>query len=237
MLIFDELDSTMDELHRRAEAGAATGTAVMAVRQRSARGRLGREWSSDAGGLWLSVLAREVDPDVLEVLSPRVGLAVATALETAIPTLPRLRLKWPNDLRVAGRKLGGILVEARWRGNCCDWVVIGVGINLANRAPAELADQVIAVGDLTTAPPATAVAPAVIAAVEQSLTGSARLEPAELLEWSARDDLYGQALTRPLAGIAAGITAEGALRVRRADGRCVELRTGEVAANGGPGRD
>lgn len=237
MVVFDELDSTMDELHRQAEAGAPSGAAVLARRQQGARGRLGRAWSSEEGGLWLSVLARDVDPSALDVLSPRVGLAVVTALETAIPTLPRLRLKWPNDLIVAGRKLGGILVEARWQRAQCEWVVIGVGVNVTNRPPAHLAEVAIAIADLTTPPPLATIAPLVIEAVERTVAGGPVLDSAELLEWHARDELYGHQLSRPVVGIAAGITARGALRVRRADGQCHELRTGEVAANGGPGRD
>src|SRR5690606_9256508 len=70
----------------------------------------------------------------LDVLSLRIGLRLAPVLERWTPT--PVRLKWPNDLLVDDRKLGGILVEARWRGERLDWVAIGLGINLAPPADA-----------------------------------------------------------------------------------------------------
>src|SRR4051794_17490868 len=112
----------MDRLHELAEQKAPAGTAVVAEGQTGGRGARGRPWHSPPGGLWLSVLYRPPAPGGLELLSLRLGLLVAAELEAAIPGLP-VMLKWPNDLMLRDRKLGGILCEARWQGEAPGWIV------------------------------------------------------------------------------------------------------------------
>lgn len=232
-----DVDSTMDELHRRAEGGGAHGLAVVAARQTSGRGRLGRRWDADDGGLWCSVLARETGRAELEVLSLRVGIAVALALESAIPRVPRVMLKWPNDLRLAERKVGGVLVEARWQGSRPEWVVIGVGVNLRNRVPEALAAEAASLAEVTTVPSPEAMAPLVVDAIRGATARTGTLDADELEAWSLRDDLFGLRILAPIAGIAEGITVDGSLRVRQSNGQLVLVRTGEVAADGTPTRD
>jgi BirA family biotin operon repressor/biotin-[acetyl-CoA-carboxylase] ligase len=232
LIHLDEVDSTMDEAHRRAEAGAADGTAILAARQRQGRGRLGRAWVAERGGIWLSVIHRAPDPELLEPLSPRLGLAVAVALESALPGLPRLQLKWPNDLLTGRRKVAGVLVETRWRGPTCEWVIVGLGVNLANPIPASLVAQATTVASITAVPSAADLAPSLVAAIRGALARGDPLDAAELVAWSARDALQGRSIDAPVPGVAEGITPAGSLRVRQADGRIVEVRTGEVAAGG-----
>src|SRR6185369_6775816 len=102
--------------------------------QTGGRGSRGRAWHSPPGGLWLSVMYRPPSPAGVELLSLRLGLLVATALEAAAPGLP-VALKWPNDLMVGDRKLGGILCEARWQGESLAWVAAGLGLNVTNDIP------------------------------------------------------------------------------------------------------
>lgn len=137
------LPSTMDLAHSRAAEGAPHGTAVAARVQTAGRGRRGRTWHSPAGGLWMSVVCRPSDPGGVEHLSLRVGLAVAQTLERLFPDLPRLTVKWPNDVLLGGRKLAGILCEARWEGATPAWVIAAVGLNVCNPIPDEVADQAI----------------------------------------------------------------------------------------------
>src|SRR5580700_11076548 len=131
VVVYDEVDSTMDDAHRLAQDGAVAGTVVVASRQRAGRGRLGRPWASRTGsGVWVTVIERPRDPTILDILSVRLGLRVAEALDrfAAAP----VRVKWPNDLYLAsGGKVGGILCEARWHGSDLAWVAIGLGVNLA----------------------------------------------------------------------------------------------------------
>jgi BirA family biotin operon repressor/biotin-[acetyl-CoA-carboxylase] ligase len=128
--ILDECDSTNARLLARAEAGAASGTAIVARRQTAGRGRLGRHWHSATGdSLTFSLLWRVPAGRPVEGLSLAVGVAVAEALESA--GRRDIALKWPNDILLDGGKLGGILIEL-----CGNAAVIGIGINL--RLPADL---------------------------------------------------------------------------------------------------
>jgi BirA family biotin operon repressor/biotin-[acetyl-CoA-carboxylase] ligase len=145
-----ECDSTNSQLLARAEAGAPSGSVIVAERQTAGRGRRGRTWISAAGdSLTFSLYWRFASGTLPVGLSLAVGLAVARAVAkvvgvtegnpllgtggTAPPTL-----KWPNDILIEGRKLGGILVELL--PGSPHAAVIGIGINL--RLPAAMPDEI-----------------------------------------------------------------------------------------------
>ncbi|HEX2188449.1 MAG TPA: biotin--[acetyl-CoA-carboxylase] ligase, partial [Longimicrobiaceae bacterium] len=106
--LFRRVGSSNDVARALADAGAPAGTAVLAEEQVAGRGRGGKLWSSPPGlGIWLSVVLRPRALAAPGLLPLRVGLAAAAALDPfARPG--RVEVKWPNDLQVAGRKLGGI---------------------------------------------------------------------------------------------------------------------------------
>ncbi|WP_341702516.1 biotin--[acetyl-CoA-carboxylase] ligase [Ferrovibrio sp.] len=135
---FDSLDSTSEEVRRRAEAGAPEGLAVLARRQTAGRGRRGRSWDSPEGNLFLSLLLRpRVTPAEAARLSFLVAVAVTEALDLAAPALRgQVTCKWPNDVLVAGAKIAGILLESRTAPDGgLDWVIVGIGVNLAHFPP------------------------------------------------------------------------------------------------------
>lgn len=222
------LPSTMEEAHRLAEAGAASGEAVVADRQEAGRGRQGKAWLSPVGGLWLSVVTRPDAAAGLDAVSVRVGLALAEALAGEMGGLPRIGLKWPNDLVVGGRKLGGILVEARWKGERCLWTVVGVGLNVRNPVATDLAGIATTMAEWGPAPDPAALAPVVAAAVTGAVRGGP-LDDLELAAWAARDTLRGRMIATPAAGLVEGITPDGALVVRDDAGSRHECRGGVVA--------
>ena len=128
--ILETTRSTLDVAHRLASQGAPSGTLVIADEQTAGRGRDGKNWQSSAGaGLWLTLIERPKDVSGLDVLSLRVGLVSAEALDR-FASEP-IRLKWPNDLYVDRGKLAGILVEARWREQAVEWVAIGELVNFS----------------------------------------------------------------------------------------------------------
>jgi BirA family biotin operon repressor/biotin-[acetyl-CoA-carboxylase] ligase len=218
--------STMDALHELAQAGAPAGTAVVAEVQESGRGSRGRVWASPHGGLWLSVLARPEETG-LELLSLRVGLAVARALGHAMPG-ETIRLKWPNDLMLGERKAGGILCEARWHGGVAAWVAIGVGLNVANAPQADLLHLATHLAAATPGLMPGPLAAPVIEAVRRAAARGGPLGPDELHEIARLDWLYGRALEAPIAGTADGVAADGALRVRTPEGGVTTVRAGTV---------
>ncbi|MDR7434168.1 MAG: biotin--[acetyl-CoA-carboxylase] ligase [Armatimonadota bacterium] len=135
-LIFRErIGSTNDLARKLAEGGAPEGTLVLAEIQTRGRGRLRRRWRSPRGGLWFSLILRPgVDPSFLSGLGLVTACAVARALRKSAGA--PVQVKWPNDLVLEDRKLGGILVEVG-RG----WVVVGIGINV-NVPLAKLPEEV-----------------------------------------------------------------------------------------------
>lgn len=217
----------MERAHALAEQGAASGTAVVATRQTAGRGRQGRPWQAAPGGLWLSVVVHPPSGQLLEPVAIRVGLALARLLEEWIPGIPLVQLKWPNDLFLDGRKVGGILVEARWQGDECQWVVVGVGINLRNQVPDSLAVKAISVSELVPAPDPVDLAPVVRDAVVTACRGGA-LDSGEIAVWSSRDALHDRHIESPVAGRAVGLAPTGALRVAREDGTVLEVPSGVV---------
>ena len=224
----DRVPSTQDLIHELAADGAADGTALVAVEQTAGRGSRGRTWASPRGGLWLSVLSRPAGAAPPEALSVRVALAAADALEGA--GLDGVQVKWPNDLLVDGRKVGGILCEARWNGDRLAWIAIGVGINVTNPLPDALLPSAAALTEFQPGLRPGDLAGPVIAAVRRAAQVTAPLDAAERARFASRDALAGRVLTAPAAGTADGIEADGALRIRRADGELDVVRVGPAVA-------
>jgi biotin-[acetyl-CoA-carboxylase] ligase BirA-like protein len=120
--------STNDSAKELAALGAAEGTVVVADTQTCGHGRLGREWISPVGGLWFSTILRpSVEPHDASRLVFVAGLAVAKALCESYDL--SVATKWPNDVLANGKKVCGILVEMKTKGQIIDYVVLGVGIN------------------------------------------------------------------------------------------------------------
>lgn len=135
LLSFDMLDSTNEEGKRLAKAGGGHGAFIWAKRQVSGKGRMGRKWISDEGNLFVSVLLQPQKPvkDFSE-LSFVSANAVIESLKDLVPAKSKLSCKWPNDILLNDRKLGGILLESL-QGDFGSWVVVGVGINVDSFPP------------------------------------------------------------------------------------------------------
>lgn len=219
LALFSTIGSTMDEAHVLGARGAPAGTLVLADEQTAGRGTKGRRWSSPPLGIWLTLLERPHDPQAIEVLSLRVGLAAARALDrfAAEP----LRLKWPNDLYVDDRKLAGTLVEARWRGDRPDWVAVGLGINVA--AP----DDQPNAASLDAGTARVTVLEALIPELRSAGAASGHLTTAEVEEFAARDLARGRTCIAPVRGRVRGIARTGELVVELADS-VAHVRTGSL---------
>ncbi len=214
-----EIDSTNAEMLRRASRGLRGPRALLAEHQARGRGRRGRGWATPlGGGIAMSLLIPRERIDRRMVVPLAVGVVLARALHRM--GLKRVALKWPNDLWVGGRKLGGILVEARAQG-----VVIGVGLN--HRFPPgwreTIGQPVTSLADEMGAllPPRARVVRGMLEALSPLAGGLA----VEWREGFARfDALAGRTIRVQEAsgatwdGEAGGIREDGALRVRVAAG-------------------
>jgi BirA family biotin operon repressor/biotin-[acetyl-CoA-carboxylase] ligase len=128
--LFQAVDSTNDEAAALAAGGALEGTVVIADAQRHGKGRMGRSWASPGGvGVYLSVILR---PAIAPHDAPSLNLLGAVAAAEAIEEIAGVdaRIKWPNDLIVRERKVGGILGEAAADASRLHHVVLGIGINV-----------------------------------------------------------------------------------------------------------
>jgi biotin-[acetyl-CoA-carboxylase] ligase BirA-like protein len=206
IIVHDVVDSTMNVAHALARGGAADRTVVVAAEQTAGRGRENREWHSPSGGVWFTAIARVGDTAHLGALPIRVGLEVARALDrfAAEP----IGLKWPNDLYLAAPpgKLGGILVEARWRQDTLEWAAVGVGVNVG--APREGGRAGLREGTRR-ADVLRAILPAVFSAVRRR----GALDAEELAAFALRDIALGHEIVEPLAGTVRGVAPSGALQV------------------------
>jgi len=218
--LLESTTSTLDVAHRLAAEGAPAGTLVIANEQTAGRGRGGKEWRSPAGaGLWLTLVERPVDTSGLVVLSLRVGLAAAEALDR-FASEP-IRLKWPNDLYVERGKLAGILTEARWRDQAVEWVAIGLGVNVS--APKNLQNA----AGLEPGSDRLDILSELIPALRFAAQASGPLGVDEREAFNARDMARGKACVQPAIGRVAGITPTGELLVALADS-VVPFRSGSL---------
>jgi BirA family biotin operon repressor/biotin-[acetyl-CoA-carboxylase] ligase len=223
---YERVGSTMDLIHLLAADGAAAGTMVVAGEQLEGRGSRGRTWYSPPGGLWLSALFRPPTAGAVEVISLRVGLAVAAAIESLVSG--RIHLKWPNDLMLEERKVGGILCEARWQGGALGWVAAGIGLNVRNRIPAELGRTAVSLAQTQPDITVEQVLQRVVAALREVDLGPEQLSPPELDQFALRDWLSGRKIREPMSGTVTGVREDGALLVRTANGFDIPLRSGSV---------
>lgn len=236
-------DSTNTRARELAEAGAPSGTVVTAREQTVGRGRVGRVWTAPEGkALLYSAILRPLDQRHL-LLPLSVPLAVCAAAESLRPGI-ECQVKWPNDIWLDGRKLSGILIEARPQDG---WAVIGIGLNLTiapDEFPADLRQPAVSLFATTlgsrgesrrslpaVAPAGLPAAPSTAAAV---LSGhldhwvTAR-DKDVLDEWRRRDGLRGREVSwEDGSGVAGGIDDRGNLIVVVPGGDRVSLGAGEV---------
>ncbi|OGP71364.1 MAG: biotin--[acetyl-CoA-carboxylase] ligase [Deltaproteobacteria bacterium RBG_13_58_19] len=240
---FETLPSTNDLAKELGSRNAPEGTLVVAESQSRGRGRLGRDWDSPPGlGLYVSLLLRPpLPPTEMPRITLTVAVAVVRALKRAAGVAPGI--KWPNDLLVQGKKVGGILTEMETESDRIRHLVVGLGLNVNNREfPPPL--------HLT----ATSLALATGASFSRRLILQAWLEEFEALydlflnqdfavileEWRQYNVTLGRTVTvrqgpREISGLALEVAGDGALLIRQETGEIVRVTSGEIAPGPGTG--
>jgi len=211
--VLPQVDSTNTELMRRARAGRLEPVLLVAERQSAGRGRLGRDWHSEASSLTFS-LGLPLSVCDWSGLSLAVGVSVAQSLH------PDLRLKWPNDVWLHDRKLAGILIETASFGPT-RYAVMGIGVNIAPRDAGGLATPPAWLGEVL---PGIG-APQTLLRLAAPLVGAVKTFEAQgfapfRAEFNGRDALLGRAVTLSdgTAGVARGVDETGALLVHTSSG-------------------
>lgn len=227
-----ECESTNDEAAAWARQGAPHGAVVVADSQRAGRGRMGRSWQSPAGGnLYASFVLRPLRrPEQLAGLTLAVAVACAEALEALGAAV---RIKWPNDLLLGGRKLGGILTELHAADPGSAYVIVGVGVNLAcpppdlpaaglSELPGGAPDRDALVG---------ALRDRILATVERFEAGGfAALRPDWERRWrhKGRQVIAAPPGGAPVTGVAIGVDDDGALLLDTGDPSPLRITAGDV---------
>lgn len=237
--IYSSIDSTNTLAVELADEGAAAGTIVLADEQTGGRGVSGRRWHSPKGaGLYLSLVLRPHDlpnPLLLPLLA---GLGTARAAQTLLSGAAAA-VKWPNDLVVADRKAGGVMAEASWSGERPRFVVLGIGVNVHQKAadfPAELRDVAISL-DMAAGHKVSRLelADRIIEEVESHCLNLPEILDREILrrfdayDWlSEKRCSLDTVASAPLVGTAVGIAPDGALLFRPDGGALQRVTDGHV---------
>lgn len=235
ILAFDSLDSSNAEARRRAEAGERGPLWITSKAQTAGKGRRGRSWVTLAGNLAATLLfSTERKPAEAAQVSFVAALAVADMARCYVPPA-KVALKWPNDVMVGGLKVCGILVESGSAAAGGLWMAVGIGVNLA-QAPEGTERPAAALADfMDKAPPVPG----------DALETLARCFADRLAQWDAggfdpvrRDwtdmaqGLGARCVVRleleTIEGVAEGLDADGALRLRLPDGQVRLVTAGDV---------
>ncbi len=238
ILFFKEIPSTMDQAARLAGEGAEEGTVVVAENQTAGRGRQGRSWVSRQGNLYLSVVFRPT-LQTLPMLSILSGLAAARAVRKV--TGLDARIKWPNDVMLGGKKLGGILVESVLEGSRIAFAVVGIGVNISLDAGS--AEEIASFATGLNAEAGREVSPEDVlrqllhdldSLYIQATQGISPLE-----EWTGLLDTLGRRVEagwgdEVFTGVAEGVDELGNLQLRRESGELLTLTAGDVTLHDHP---
>ena len=230
LILGDRVSSTNTQVKDMAEHGAAEGCTIIADTQTGGRGRRGRVFHSPEGGLYLSTLLRpaaDTDPGLITCCA---AVAAARAVESLCAL--SVDIKWVNDLYVHGRKVAGLLAEGVLTpAGGLTAVVLGVGVNVTNTLPAELADIATSLRAEGAAVEREDLAAAFLNEWERAY---ATLPTGDFMtEYRRRNLVPGRQVTvvqgeRTYPATALAITDRGHLLVRSADGAERELVSGEV---------
>lgn len=238
VVCLDETDSTNIQACRLADEGDRDGLVVVADKQVSGKGRMGRQWESPGGvNLYASILLR---PDILPFEAPKLTFLSAVAVCRAINTCTNLtaKVKWPNDVLVNGKKVAGLLNEMSSETEQVHYVVLGIGVNInmhSDQFPQQLRY------------PATSLREEMGRDVSRLDFTRALLKQIDSLyqvfleqgsesiiaEWSELCDLTGKPVqvdcgNTQLQGIMVGLGDDGALQVRTDDGQIENIYAGDV---------
>lgn len=237
--LFDEIDSTNDEAARQLAAGRATPFVILSRRQLRGRGRLGREWHSEANGnLYSSFAFRpQLAPGRMQTFTLWMGVSVCELISTFARVTPGI--KWPNDIMFNGRKAGGILTEARVDADQIRDLVFGLGLNVNGAVgswPSDLPRRAVSLAEEAATPLdlnrfTAALIGRVVRAYDQFVAGTHREEFATW--WQKYDVLRNKPVTilqgnRRVHGIAAGVDDEGSLLIRPERGPLQRFHAGDV---------
>ena len=233
ILHYPSLDSTMNEAGRLAGGGCLEGLVVVTEQQTAGRGRFGRSWVSGPGeSLLLSIVLRPT-AEQLPQANMAATLAVARTADRHVDG--RVTIKWPNDVRIGGRKVAGILIEADSQVGRIASAVVGIGINVSvdTAGHPEIAGTATSLAEEAGAPVERTRALVELLRQFDDLYSHVRSGGSLTGQWSSRLDTLGLDVkvrrgSEVLTGIARAVDDQGNLILERPDGSTFTVVGGEV---------
>jgi BirA family biotin operon repressor/biotin-[acetyl-CoA-carboxylase] ligase len=234
---FFKTDSTNRVALELGHAGEPEGAVVLAEEQTAGRGRAGRKWHSErAAGIYVTLLLR---PKLAPVQAPLLTMMAGLSAHSAVEALTGLAvdLKWPNDLLIRGKKLGGILTEMHAEPSQVRFVIVGIGLNVnQERFPGELANMATSLrAETGKSQSRMEVLVRLLREFENDYNRFlregvssvvARFESVSSFAKGKRVRVTNG--TESYTGTTAGLGAEGLLQVEREDGRVTAVISGDV---------
>lgn len=234
----ESCSSTQIIAHKLAQEGAPGGTVVLTETQTAGRGRMARKWDSAAGkGVWMSVILR---PDVVPQKAPQFTLVTAVAVVRAIEEVTKLqpKIKWPNDILLNGKKCTGILTELQSDADGIQALIIGIGLNI-NQEKTDFDPEIQAIATSLKMESGDTVSRQKLV---QSLLYYLEIYTQMYIEegfgllkvmWESYSTTIGHPIrarmtNQTLEGIAEGITEDGVLQLRTADGKLHGIYSADI---------
>jgi BirA family biotin operon repressor/biotin-[acetyl-CoA-carboxylase] ligase len=237
VLHFVNLPSTNDFAKDLARQGYPEGAVLVAETQSAGRGRLGRVWESSPGtGIYLSLILR---PPLPPAELPKLTLTAAVAVVEAIKEATDLKvgIKWPNDIMLAGKKLGGILTEMESESDQMSHLILGVGLNINNTTfPEHLQGIATSLSSTGRKYSRLAIVRAFLKAMDLFYGRFLRQEfPAILDLWRQAAVTLGKQVTvkrgaGEISGLALDVSPDGALLLEKVGGGVETIISGEIQA-------
>ena len=239
---FEEVNSTNGKAYGLA-GNVKEGTVIIAEKQKKGIGRFGREWISPKGGLYVSIILK---PKIRPIDAPKVTLIAGIAVAKDIRKLGLdAKLKWPNDVLIHGKKVGGILTSISTKEGKIDYIIVGIGINVnvdINTFPKELQKSATSIKEeLKTEVPIEKIIGDILFEMETNYETLKQGNFTYLLnEWKKLSDTIGNSVrvktkAEVIDGVAVGVNCDGALILACEDGSLKDILAGECIhlRNGG----
>jgi BirA family biotin operon repressor/biotin-[acetyl-CoA-carboxylase] ligase len=232
---FDHLSSTMDMAMHLGNKNAAEGTLVIAESQTKGRGRLGRSWISPKyKGIYLSLILK---PEILPANASIITLMTAVSICDGIKQISGIepQIKWPNDILIHNKKLGGILTELKAELDATGFVIVGIGLNVNNDSD-ELVEEAISLKVANSQENINRIEllQEILRKIEENyLILQKNQSPAILEKWRNYNVTLGRRIKiichkEQLEGEAVDIDRDGGLLVRRDSGIVEKFMAGDV---------
>jgi BirA family biotin operon repressor/biotin-[acetyl-CoA-carboxylase] ligase len=232
VIYYPRLSSTMDIARQEARRGALQGTVIIAGEQTGGRGRVNRHWLSPRGNIAISVILYPAI-SFLPYLIMLASLAVVHSIESVTGLRPQL--KWPNDILISGKKVGGILIASEVKGSRVEYSIIGIGINIGLRPSdfSEIAATATSLNDeMGRDVSPTDIIRGLLVEIERLYL---TLPDGESIykEWRDRLVTLGRRVcvesgNSTFEGIAESVDRSGALMLRHADGSSIRIVAGDI---------